>query len=202
MSVANAILRGHETGLDTVFAAQWGADEPRLLSRTAGRVEPRGAGDLTSASAWRTARAAAPRPDPCRRQRSGVRCPGPEPTIRADWRAWGRVRRRDPAGARLARCAVSVPNALRTTAGEAPGPEIGDEQGLRRFRGRALHSCWRGSAARRSYSPRECEKCANTLFATRGQVGADDRARRGTAQLWIGSRTTHVSTDIAIDVDD
>ena len=31
-----------------------------------------------------------------------------------------------------------------------------------------LHSCWRGSAARRSYNPRECEKCANALFATRG----------------------------------
>ena len=43
----------------------------------------------------------------------------------------------------------------------------GDEQGPRRFRHRALHSCWRGSPARCSYSPRECEKYENTLCATR-----------------------------------
>ena len=42
-----------------------------LLPRTTGRVELRGAGDLTSPSAWRTARAAAPRPDP-RRRRCGL----------------------------------------------------------------------------------------------------------------------------------
>jgi hypothetical protein len=37
---------------------------------------------------------------------------------------------------------------------------------------RGPHSCWRGSAAKCSYSPREREKCANTPFATRAGTSA------------------------------
>jgi hypothetical protein len=64
--------------------AHFSFDEP------AGRVEPHDAGDLTSASASRTARAAAPRPDPCRRLSSSEELP--------TWVRAGRSALRDCAG--------------------------------------------------------------------------------------------------------
>ncbi len=66
-------------------------DKRRLpLSRRTRRVELRCAGDLTSASAWRTARAAAPRRDPCRRRSSHARWRARATRLRLNrQRRWG-----------------------------------------------------------------------------------------------------------------
>jgi len=65
------------------------------------------------------------------------------------------------------------------------GAAIGDQQGLRRFRVRALHSYWRGSAAGCPHGPGERANRADTLCATRRgrsalmpTLGAPARRRR------------------------